>query len=68
LDGSKKESFDKAMELFVVLDDVHNHNKHCLRSMDHSIACNNVVAVMHAMDILDDMNIYLFGWFQERVI
>jgi ATP-dependent DNA helicase PIF1 len=38
MDGSTKESFDKAIHLFATNDDLHNHNKHCLISLNHPIA------------------------------
>ena len=38
LDASTKESFNKAKHLFATNDDVHNHNKHCLVSLNHPVA------------------------------
>ena len=38
LDASTKESFNKATHLFATNDDVHNHNKRCLVSLNHPVA------------------------------
>jgi len=38
LDGPTKESFNRAMHLFATNDDVNNHNRRCLLSLNHHIA------------------------------
>jgi hypothetical protein len=38
MDASTKELFDKEIHLFATNDDVHNHNKHCLRSLNLPVA------------------------------
>lgn len=40
LDPSTKDSFDKEIHLFATNDDVENHNKICLRSLDYPIGAN----------------------------
>ena len=38
MNGSTKELFDKSIHLFSTNDDVHNHNKRCLRSLNRPVA------------------------------
>ena len=45
MDGPTKESFDKAIHLFATNEDVDNHNKCCLRSLNFPVA-RSVVARM----------------------
>jgi hypothetical protein len=39
MDGSIKYSFDKSIHLFAINDDLHNHNKHSLMSLNRLIMC-----------------------------
>jgi ATP-dependent DNA helicase PIF1 len=43
LDSSTKYSFNRAIHLFATNEDVNNHNRHWLASLNHPIACSVVV-------------------------